>query len=441
MNLGLAEGIETLRARGVKSDLCERLASFIREGAPAELLRIAPPRLALAWNVPDADLLDAFLLGTRIGLFELEWDVRCPSCTGPTAREQHLAKVPSESECPRCDVHFSSTFDESIEVTWRVHPAIRDLSNVDPNAVFSAYFASTLVESAVVEPRGSKIISLELLKGNYHLAAADRNAQRGLRVTDEGGSGQIDVAIASASLDRGPPSRAAGRYDLRVANRSDSPTEFVIARVTDRPWVSAARLAAHQSFRDLFSRELISPDETFAIRSAAFVFTDLKGSTELYERIGDARAYPLVRDHFRIMSECVRRANGAIVKTIGDAILATFLSAEDAVRFALEMSAAFEEFNTRDRSREEIVVKVGIHAGPCIVVTQNETIDYFGRTLNTAARIQGLSRGHDIVLSDAVARGRGVSAMLSDLPGWSREDDRVELKGIASAIDVVRLTR
>jgi len=81
-----------------------------------------------------------------------------------------------------------------------------------------------------------------------------------------------------------------------------------------------------------------------------------------------------------------------------------------------------------------------VHAGPCIAVTLNERLDYFGRTVNTAARIQGLSEGGDVVLSAAVAADPEVASLLGEA-AWTRTPFVTSLKGIPGAIDLVRLQR
>src|SRR3546814_18039453 len=80
---------------------------------------------------------------------------------------------------------------------------------------------------------------------------------------------------------------------------------------------------------------LFRSGDDVGIAQVTLMFTDLKGSTALYERIGDARAYRLVREHFAFLGEIVREQEGAIVKTVGDAVMAAFPDPAAAVRAAL----------------------------------------------------------------------------------------------------------
>ena len=106
----------------------------------------------------------------------------------------------------------------------------------------------------------------------------------------------------------------------------------------------------------------------------------------------------------RFFRACDR--HGAIVKTIGDAVMAVFDNPVEATSAALEMIDALNEFN--HTISQELILKVGIHRGHSMAVTDNERIDYFGQSVNIAARVQGLA--------DAIADpAKGLQA---DRVGW-----------------------
>ena len=134
-------------------------------------------------------------------------------------------------------------------------------------------------------------------------------------------------------IEAGP---AAPAGEVAVANHSRRPRVVI---VEDRRWtrdcLTADRLTALQAFRDLFSGDVLRPGDEVAIGQVTLMFTDLKGSTALYEHIGDAAAYHLVRDHFAFLAAQVREREGAVVKTIGDAVMAAFAEPLAAVRAAL----------------------------------------------------------------------------------------------------------
>ena len=229
-----------------------------------------------------------------------------------------------------------------------------------------------------------------------------------------------------------------GPADIVIVNKDRAKKVMTFARLAPQRWPSAAVVSSMQDFRDMFSSEMLSLNETFSIENLGFLFTDLKGSTEMYERLGDAQAFALVKEHFYIMERLVRERSGAIVKTIGDAVMAVFNDPRDALRTAVEMIEAFDDLETVKKLKNSIIVKVGIHHGPCIAVTLNERIDYFGTTVNVAARVQGLSDGRDVMASGAIFAESSAADYLGE-KGWQSEPFTTSLKGLKSSYQVHKL--
>ena len=191
------------------------------------------------------------------------------------------------------------------------------------------------------------------------------------------------------------------------------------------------------SFWELFSGDAPADDESLRVGRVAILFTDLRGSTAMYAERGDPRAYRLVRDHFAILGERIDRNRGSLVKTIGDAVMASFATGADAVRAALESQA---ELRTHaEEMGGELVLKAGVHAGACLAVRLNGRLDFFGGAVNTAARVQGLSHGHDVVVTDAVMTDIEAEAGMSAPQIRVVESFDAEFRGIPTPIRVHRL--
>ncbi len=199
--------------------------------------------------------------------------------------------------------------------------------------------------------------------------------------------------------------------------------------------VSGHRMLTLQTFRDLFPRETLPPSESLQIRRVAILFTDLTGSTALYSRRGDARAFDLVRQHFNLLFQLVDENNGVVVKTIGDAVMGAFTNPADALQAAIAMHRKLAILN-QDLAlppEDHLILKVGIDVGPCICVTLNDRPDYFGITVNTAARVQATSTGNAIAITDALVNDRSVADTLRDCT-WQRRD--LLLKGLDAPVMV-----
>jgi len=126
------------------------------------------------------------------------------------------------------------------------------------------------------------------------------------------------------------------------------------------------------------------------------LFTDVEGSTALTDRLGDAKARDLLREHERITREALKAHGGSEVKTLGDGFMASFSSATRALECAIAMQRAFAE---RNEAEEELIkVRIGLNAGEPIA----EDDDLFGASVNRAARIAAMALGGEILVANVV---------------------------------------
>jgi class 3 adenylate cyclase len=220
------------------------------------------------------------------------------------------------------------------------------------------------------------------------------------------------------------------RSALWVYQSADMPTPVLSLR----PSLSGKKLLTAQTFNDLFRSQVINSDEALSIKDITFLFTDLKGSTAMYEQIGDAKAYFLVRQHFEALSRVIRDRNGAIVKTIGDAVMAVFDNPAEATSAAIEMIDALKAFNKT--ISQELILKVGIHRGHSIAMTVNERNDYFGQTVNIAARVQALADSNEVYITAQVYNAPGVGDALQ---AHQVAPDEVQVKGVSEKLHVYKI--
>jgi class 3 adenylate cyclase len=191
------------------------------------------------------------------------------------------------------------------------------------------------------------------------------------------------------------------------------------------------------AFWELFASEAPAADESLRIGRVAILFTDLRGSTAMYAERGDPRAYRLVRDHFAILADAIDRNNGALVKTVGDAVMASFASGADAVQAAFESQA---ELCARAADMGgELVLKAGVHAGACLAVKLNDRLDFFGGAVNTAARVQGVSRGNDVVVTREVIADIEAGGNKDQQEFQIEESFDASLRGLPTPVRVYRL--
>ncbi|MCP4329207.1 MAG: hypothetical protein GY791_12305 [Alphaproteobacteria bacterium] len=411
--------------------LAARIADLIETAQEVDLIRLRPRALAREWETPEREAIEACLRATRDGLLDLRWDVLCPRCRIAKATTHALDQLPTGAHCDTCNIDYDRDFAKNVELSFRPAPAIRPLATGE-YCLFGPMSTPHIKVHVTVEPGASRVVDASLPAGPYRLRTLEPGPEADY---DHDGSAFPEIVIDADGVAAGEPS-SPGTVFLR--NDDIRPRTFVIE---DRAWAgdafTADRVASFQGFRDLFSDQVLRPGDEVAIARVALMFTDLRGSTALYGAVGDAPAYQLVRDHFAFLAEVVRNHDGALVKTIGDAVMAAFVEPADAVAAALDIQRKVTAFNAATTTGAgPIAIKIGLHEGPCIAVTLNGRLDYFGTTVNMAARLQDCSRGGDIVLSTEIAEDSGVAALLA---GFEPVREAADLKGFDAPVPFLRL--
>ncbi len=407
----------------------DSLRMFVEEAPEHELIEINPKTVARRRRLDPMQTLKGLLHLTKAGVFDLTWTVRCPHCKGPTLRSDKLQELKEQAHCDLCHDDFDAGFDGNVALSFHVNPSVATISGLDDFqvAVAIASFEFEPGLNVSLEPGERHELVLSVTEGNYGIVRLGGGQMVNIPVSKKGfpAASTEFVFADDTPLIRAIP-LVEGRATIVIANQGTQPMEFLVAKMTRPEWTDAATVTTLQEFRDLFSEEMLSPSESFSIRNLSFVFTDLKSSTEMYETLGDSKAFYLVKEHFKIMEQVVSEFDGGVVKTIGDAVMAVFQTAEQALRAARSMVERFEVYNAEHQTQNQIIVKIGIHSGPCIAVTLNDRIDYFGTSVNIAARVQGLSDGRTVMVSDSVFR----EAHPEDNPHWQWERFETSLKGL-----------
>jgi class 3 adenylate cyclase len=444
------------KARPWSARLVSKLESHLRNAPDEALFRINPFTFAREKNAAEAEVVDLFLYAAAQGLFGMDWLLVCPGCSCVVESFRSLKSVHNHYHCSFCQATHEAALDEYIAVTFTVNPEIRDIAFHHPEQLSARDYVFKVCNTADgVLPDGKPFVQAkaESAAAVCYVAAGETTrvevelAAGTVLAASPEGSASVHFAVAGPSAGaaqvkpvrfgaKEPPRKdalAPGKVALEVHNSLGERGTLVVAPIPSDmpklrfvPFLTGKRLLTTQAFRDLFRTEVIRASEGISVREITFLFTDLKGSTALYDRIGDLNAFSLVQQHFEALHDVTVRHGGAIIKTIGDAVMATFLKPADAVAAALEMRAAISASN-RGRADRELVLKVGVHAGAAIAVTLNERLDYFGQTVNIAARVQGLAEADEIYLSEDTHAADGVVALLASHPVDSKV---LKLKGV-----------
>jgi len=456
-------------ARAWSPRVVSRLEALVREGEDAALFRVNPFALAAERDLDPDEAVDLLLHAAALGLFEMDWLLVCPRCACAVESFARLRAVRRRFRCPQCHNGYEAAMDDLVAVYFNVSPQVRavryhrpeTLDPLDHLLVFRSVregrrpdgrpYLDAVREAlrglAFLEPGATAGLALEAAPGALAGISPDADAgfvlpvgggpaatapQRvrlgylgtGYRREGEGGElapGPVALEVANPTATRG---------FLAVLQAPPGAEEDVL--LSFDPYLTGKRLLTSQTFRGLFRSEVVGGAEGLAIRDVALLFTDIKGSTALYQRVGDLNAFQLVQRHFDWLREATVRHGGAVVKTIGDAVMAAYPDAARAVGAALEMRRAVG----RAGRGQAVSLKIGVHHGAAIAVTLNEQLDYFGQTVNIAARVQALADAGEIWVTEEVWGYPGVRELLAPYPAERRT---VELRGVERPLGVLRI--
>jgi class 3 adenylate cyclase len=373
-----------------------------------------PYPLADAWGAPRRTILELFLSAAKVGLLNMRWDLLCPLCRGSTVSAASLDAVHKGVHCSTCNINFESDFAKNVELTFTPHPQIRQVE-MGPYCMGGPMITPHILVHQSLAAGEKRIIRVKLEPGGYRLRTQRPEVEQWLALNPEESANCLSVLIEAGALTaavQGRSPAAGGQVMLELWNQTAEPQQIYLERAdwyTDA--ATAVQVTTLQHFRDLFSDEVLRAGEEIGIQGITILFSDLVGSTAMYNRWGDAASYALVREQFAFLQRIVRRYDGAIVKTIGDAIMGAFADPGQGVGAALAIQAEIEKFNALHPD-EPLKIKLGLHHGPCIAVNLNGRLDYFGATVNLASRLEGQSQGGDVVISERLLQDPAVAQLL-----------------------------
>jgi class 3 adenylate cyclase len=465
-----AETLFVALRQSADDDVVDVLERMVREAPEHALNKMNALDLAASEGLDEERVIAALLNAVGLGIFEMTWNVMCPSCAGVLSANKSLKTLDrARYNCAFCAAGYETTLDNLVEVTFAVSPRVRKIAAHNPDQLSAAeyyrqiFWSSALdlpadpekllreltLETVDLPPGERAILSLQLPKGTVIVFDPVTHTAQFLHVSGEEASERqnLSVIFNNAQVPVDTVALRPGPLRLALENRTESrvlPTVWVANQALDdllkrrKPIVSAKRLLTNQTFRDIYRTETLAIGQRLKILSLTFLFSDLKDSTELYERVGDLVAFDLVNEHFRLLQEIIASERGAVVKTVGDAVMATFETPDRAIAAAIRMREAMSDLGA-ERQHQSLRLKMGIHEGSCLAVTLNGQQDYFGQTVNIASRVQGLAASRSIVVTESVVQNVNAQALL-EANGLEPTLRRVALSGIADKVLVYEIS-
>jgi len=460
------EALFNVLRQSADGDCVAAVECAVRDAPDRELCRINALSFAAKNGLDEERTLAAFLHAARLGLFDLSWNVLCPGCGGVLDASATLKTVNhDEYACGLCAAGYKPTLDEMVEVTFTVNPRVRRIAAHDPDLLPEVEYlrqifwssgvdlpenldrtlAEFTVDSIELPPGERAVLSVQLPNDFVIVFDPVTHGTQFIDVKGEPTQGRqtLSMVFNKVKAPVGTVEMQPGPLRVSLENRTDRRVLPALWIAGDqlhqllgqrKPFITAKRLLTNQTFRDIYRTDTLDVDQRLKITSLTFLFTDLKGSTALYERVGDLVAFDLVRQHFRVLNDIVAAEAGAVVKTIGDAVMATFPTPDRALAAALRMREEMSRINA-ERKNEDLLLKIGIHEGPCLAVTLNNSQDYFGQTVNLAARVQSLASSRAILVTQPVLDDPKSTKILKSL-SLRPTMQRAALRGIADETTV-----
>lgn len=364
----------------IDSEAVQAFGNFIDTADKYELCRLNPRRVAAKAAISLQQAIEIAALSVREGIFDLLWQYRCLACGMEMRSFHNLEDAPAHAlSCQACQKIQDNDFDHHIQVSFSLNPAVRVLD----------------------------VPSMEIF---------------------------TEVGTSPTSMDE--------------FMRLITPAQLDLLNTLDKMSVehsplTGLELVHNQLFRDFFKNQVLPVNVSLKVTRVALIFTDLRGSTALYAAKGDPAAYELVRRHFDLLTQETMRYGGVVIKTIGDAVMASFLNDLDAAKAAAAYHKIIEDFNHENNFSPDdaLILKVGLHSGSCLSVNLNNVLDYFGTTVNMAARIGALSKGDDVIISATTLAMPEVRATFEANNFTVGQSMRVKLRGLTEETEVYSLTR
>ena len=416
--------LDGLKAKGVPGPTVDALGDFLATAPAQEVTRVRPLALARRLGLDPAQVIAACLHGAHDGLLVLLWDLLCPLCRIPSEVKDTLRSLRDHGHCEACGLDYELDFANSVEMIFRIHPEVRE-ADLGVYCIGGPAHSPHVVAQVRVGPGERVVLDLGLSEGTYQVRGPRLPFAHVFRVEPSSGPRRLDLDLRTGPEACVPGTLRAGGQALSLRNDFEEEIVVRIERTTSRDDALTAALASSLAlFRELFPAEILSPGQLISISTTALMLTALDEAEAIYSDLGDARAFAAIHEHVRLIEDRVKKAGGALVKTVGEGVLAAFSESASAVRVGLDLADVLAS----GEATKGLRARAAIHRGPAMAATINDHLDYFGLTVAQTSSLLRSAGAGDLVLSSAIAsdpsvmaalraRGREPEVFAADLPG------------------------
>ena len=400
---------DQLLESGIEPRSVEALTSYLARASDQDVARIRPLELAAKFAVPEEAMIDAALRAAKLGVLGMVWDVICPSCKIPSTVVESLAKIEEHGACKTCNIGFEVDFSRAIELAFRAAPEIREVETRTFCIGGPAHFPHVAAQVRLA-PGERFALPLSLGPGYYLLRSPQLTRQHELRVAAQGGVRRLDVILGTPTE---VATLTAGDQLLTLVNPEPREVVIRVERAGDRAFaLTAARVMACASFRELFPDQSLAPGRLMAVTQATLLIAQVDDAQTLFRDLGDSKAFPVAARFYELIGILAKEYGGGLIKIFGGLAIAGFERPGQAVEAALSLQTAID----KDIVTAGLRCRVAVHRGPMMALTQAGRLDYFGQNVELALAVAASTPPLVVGITAAVCQDVGVAERLQSTP-------------------------
>lgn len=401
---------------------------------------IQPAILSAEGGFDEMEVLAELLYATSVGLVAMRFAPECENCGSSVMVTDVLGRLPGRAHCMGCNTLNTIDSLDNIKVMFLLNsdvlyvlaenfactPSTESMSH---NCAFApvpatstgsgfSYCVGTGKDTEiapVLEPGRYRMHCPVSRTDNYLVVKSESNPsdnpiQLQLKVSDlifqhREGQQKATLTVPHGRIQFNVFPDTKSFFVLWIQRDEDEKKLFHLPPRERDLYTSASRVMHHPIFNALYQEQQVvqvPKDLLFSISHVVLVFTDIVDSTLLYTNLGDGEAFRLVRKHFQVLFAAFTKRGGRVVKTIGDAVMASFTTGRAALQSIADAMELLPTVGRRPDNQRYLEIRVGLHCGKTTVVPLNGVNDYFGQTTNIAARVQSVAKASECFVTEAV---------------------------------------
>ncbi len=387
--------MDRLATRNLNRVAILKITDYVRSASAQNVSHIRPRVLAKTLQLRADAVIDVCLHGVNEGLFDLSWDVICPSCRIATTSQDSIENIKKHTRCEACDFDFEVNFATNVELIVRVNSRIRK-PETGQYCIGGPAHSPHVAAQTRLSAGETVDLGLELPEGHYVLRGPQLPFSIPLDVHAASKIDRLVVDLSAGWSRKASAELTSSRQLITVSNHGENEILFRIERssIPDDA-VTALQAAGLPYFRQYFPNQIPSAQQLASLQNLTFIIVTNRSADELTQRVGELASCELKKQHLEQLIELATRSEGTFVRPLDEGGLLVFRSPASAL-LALE---EIEDTIPRTNGTVSWPPVVVIHQGPVLVTTINGQLEYLGSLLRNIQSLAAIGQPSEITTS------------------------------------------